>query len=91
MSQSECHCSGCHRQFKNDHVFAMHRKGKGKFRECMTVGEMELKGLVFDKVKNRWAGKPDARYSTEQAILLSVSEISRDEIEKTILISSFPG
>jgi len=57
----------------------------------MTIGEMELKGLVFDQVKNRWGGKPDARYPTEQSILPSPSEISGDEIEKTILISSLPG
>jgi hypothetical protein len=69
----------------------MHRRGMGKFRECMTVGEMESRGMVFDKVKNRWGGKPDARYSTEQSILPSPSEISGDEIEKTILISSLPG
>ena len=88
MSQSECHCSGCHRQFKNENVFSMHRRGTGKFRDCMTIPEMEAKGLVFDKVKNRWGGKPDLRYSKKQAILLSVSEISRDEIEKTMFISS---
>ena len=56
----------------------------------MTIAEMEAKGLNFDKVKNRWSGKPDARYSTEQSILPSPSEISGDEIEKTILISSLP-
>jgi len=54
----------------------------------MTIAEMEAKGLNFDKVKNRWSGKPDARYSTEQSILQSPSEISGCEIEKTILISS---
>ena len=90
-SKTECHCSGCHRQFKNDNVFSMHRKGKGKFRDCMTIAEMESKGMVFDEVKNRWGGKPDLRYSTEQSILQSPSEISGCEIEKTILISSLPG
>jgi hypothetical protein len=42
----------------------MHRKGKGKFRDCMTIAEMESKGMVFDTVKNVWKGKPDPRYST---------------------------
>ena len=88
MSQSECHCSGCHRQFKNENVFSMHRRGTGKLRECMTIAEMEAKGLVFDKVKNRWGGKPDLRYSTEPLILPSLSDISGDETEKMILISS---
>jgi len=91
MSQSECHCSGCHRQFKNENVFSLHRRGMGKFRDCMTIAEMESKGMVFDEVKNRWGGKPDLRYSTEQSILQSPSEISGCEIEKTILISSLPG
>ena len=66
----------------------MHRRGMGKFRDCMTIAEMESKGMVFDEVKNRWGGKPDLRYSTEQSILQSPSEISGCEIEKTILISS---
>ena len=66
----------------------MHRRGMGKFRDCMTIAEMEAKGLVFDKVKNRWAGKPDPRYSTEPLILPSLSDISGDETEKMILISS---
>ena len=91
MSQSECHCSGCHRQFKNENVFSLHRRGMGKFRDCMTIAEMELKGLVFDKVKNRWAGKPDARYSTEPLILPCLLEISGDKTEKMILASSLPG
>jgi len=69
----------------------MHRRGTGKFRECMTIAEMESRGMVFDKVKNRWGGKPDARYSTEPLILPSVSDISGDKTEKMILISSLPG
>jgi hypothetical protein len=91
MSQSECHCSGCHRQFKNENVFSMHRRGTGKFRDCMTIPEMEAKGLVFDKAKKRWGGKPDPRYSTEPLILPSLSEISGDENEKTIQASSLSG
>ena len=57
----------------------------------MTIAEMEAKGLVFDKVKKRWGGKPDLRYSKEPLILPSLSDISGDETEKTILISSLPG
>jgi hypothetical protein len=66
----------------------MHRKGKGKFRECMTVAEMESRGMVFDRVKNRWGGKPDSRYSREQAILPLHIDISGDETENTMLVSS---
>jgi hypothetical protein len=57
----------------------------------MTTAEMEQAGMLLDTGKGYWISermREGVEYSTEQAILLSVSEISRDEIEKTMFIST---
>ena len=66
-SLSECHCSGCHRQFRSDFAFMKHRSGKAEFRYCLDPEEMRAKGMVFDQKKQRWTSgsKPEMKYAQE--------------------------
>ena len=87
MSKSECHCSGCHKHFKSEYAFNKHRTGAGRFRRCMKTVEMDQAGMLLDTGKGYWISermREGVEYSKEQSILLSVSEISGDEIEKTM-------
>lgn len=53
----ECHCSGCHQQFKSEAAFNKHRPGKGPVRKCLTRPEMEAIGMHWDTEKKSWTGE----------------------------------